>query len=205
MAADEKDGSVNGSGRLSRRSFVARVAATGAGFAIVPRHVLGKGLMAPSDTLNVAVVGVGGQGRSNLINLATQNIVALCDVDWDYANKGFARLDEEIRSQRERVDWPANTPRLDAQGRAEAPLTGLDRQRISAQMDGMVRLKDQHLPRAKRYQHYREMLQAGVERAAPHERLDCVEESVAELRVTSCGAGADESRPLPGQRAGFIV
>src|SRR6267378_5301543 len=120
----------------SRRKFVTDIGLAGAGFAIVPRHVLGRGFEAPSDTLNVAFCGVGGQGRSNMINLASQNIVALCDVDWDYANKGFARLDEEIRSQRERLDWPANTPRLDAQGRAEAPLTGLDRQRISAQLDG---------------------------------------------------------------------
>ena len=136
----------------SRRKFIKEMAIVGAGLTIIPRHVLGRGAAAPSDRLNIAAVGVGGQGRSNLLNLAAENIVALCDVDWDYANKGFARLDEEIRSQRERVDWPANTPRLDAQGRAEAPLTGLDRQRISAQMDGMVRLKDQHLPRAKRYQ-----------------------------------------------------
>ena len=54
--------------------------------------------------LNVAAVGVGGQGRTNLVNLASENIVALCDVDWDYANKGFAGLDTEITNQQERLD-----------------------------------------------------------------------------------------------------
>src|SRR5260370_33746480 len=100
---------------LSRRRFVTNAALTGAGFAIVPRHVLGRGFPAPSDLLNVAAVGVGGQGRSNLVNLASENVVALCDVDWDYANKAFASLDTDIRSQQERLD--RKTPRVDAQGR----------------------------------------------------------------------------------------
>src|SRR5256884_617298 len=78
---------------ISRRTFLTKVAAGGAACAIVPRHVLGRGFTPPSDTLNVAGVGVGGMGRNNLINLASQNIVALCDVDWRYADKGFDRLD----------------------------------------------------------------------------------------------------------------
>ena len=36
--------------QISRRTFVSKVAVTSAGFAIVPRHVLGKGFAAPSDT-----------------------------------------------------------------------------------------------------------------------------------------------------------
>src|SRR6476469_6642450 len=76
--------------KVSRRRFMTDVALAGAGLTIVPRHVLGRGFTAPSDLLNVAAVGVGGQGRANLINLASQNVVALCDVDWDYANKAFA-------------------------------------------------------------------------------------------------------------------
>src|SRR6476659_7222964 len=102
---------------LSRRRFVTTAALTGAGLTIVPRHVLGRGFMAPSDTLNVAAVGVGGQGRSNMVNLASENIVAMCDVDWEYANKGFAGLDTSITNQQARLDRPAGQPRLDAQGR----------------------------------------------------------------------------------------
>ena len=66
----------------SRRTFLQSAAAAAAGVTIVPRHVLGgTGYQAPSDTFNVAGVGVGGMGRSNLTALASQNIVALCDVD----------------------------------------------------------------------------------------------------------------------------
>src|SRR5437879_166885 len=85
--------------KMSGRQFVTNVAATSAGVAIVPRHVLGRGQTAPSDRFNVAAVGVGGQGRSNLVNLASENIVALCDVDWDYADRGFAALETDIASQ----------------------------------------------------------------------------------------------------------
>ena len=37
----------------------------------------------------VAVIGVGGVGRRNMHNMKTENIVALCDVDWKYAMKTF--------------------------------------------------------------------------------------------------------------------
>src|SRR3954469_15744285 len=93
--------------QISRRNFMTDVALTSAGLTIVPRHVLGRGQAAPSDRLNVAAVGVGGQGRSDLVNLATENIVALCDVDWDYADKGFAGLDTHIANQQGRLDRQA--------------------------------------------------------------------------------------------------
>ena len=142
---------------VSRRRFVTNAALTGAGLTIVPRHVLGKGFTAPSDTLNVAGVGVGGMGRSNLVNLASENVVALCDVDWEYANRGFAGLENNIKNQQERLD--RTTPRVDAQGRPEAPLTATDRERMSMEIARMKRLKDEHLPRATRFQDYRQMLE----------------------------------------------
>jgi predicted dehydrogenase len=79
--------------KMTRRSFVA--GATGAALAttIVPRHVLGgTGYTAPSDKLNVAVVGCGGQGASDATELVVggQNIVALCDVDFGYVDKAVA-------------------------------------------------------------------------------------------------------------------
>lgn len=143
---------------LSRRRFVTGVAATGAGIAIVPRRVLGRGFTPPSDLLNIGAVGVGGQGRSNLINLASQNIVALCDVDWDYANKSFDRLDADITNERARLDVPVSQPRVDSQGRPLPPPTEVDRRKMAARIDGMTRLKTEHLPRVKRYQDFREML-----------------------------------------------
>ena len=72
---------------MSRRRFMTNVAAATAGFAIVPRHVLGRGFTAPSDLLNVAAVGVGGQGRANLINLASENVVALYAAPTSVAEK----------------------------------------------------------------------------------------------------------------------
>src|SRR4030042_2852693 len=69
---------------ISRRGFLGTSAITLAGLTIVPRHaVAGTGHTAPSDKLNIACVGIGGMGRSNLANVArTENIAALCDVDW---------------------------------------------------------------------------------------------------------------------------
>ena len=74
---------------VSRRTFMSTAAAA-AGITIVPRHVLGgTGIQAPSDTVNVAVVGYShGMGTSNLMNVAkSDNIVALCDCDTSEAAK----------------------------------------------------------------------------------------------------------------------
>ena len=52
---------------------------------IAPNSILGKshGHTAPSDKLNIAVVGIGGMGITNIQHVfETENIVALCDVDW---------------------------------------------------------------------------------------------------------------------------
>src|ERR1700726_1365718 len=94
---------------ISRRTFLTKVAAGGAACAIVPRPVLGRGFAPPSDTLNIAGVGVGGMGRANLINLSSQNIVALCDVDWGYAGKSLDRLDTEIPTLQKRLAEPPST------------------------------------------------------------------------------------------------
>ncbi len=77
---------------VSRREFVSTVATAGAGLTILPRNVLGRGFTPPSDLLNIAVVGIGGMGASNTRAVATENIVAICDVDWDYAGKAVDRL-----------------------------------------------------------------------------------------------------------------
>lgn len=68
----------------SRRKFIRQSSMAAAGFMIVPRHVLGKGHVAPSDKLNIAGIGAGGKGASDLSEFAKSsqvNIVALCDVD----------------------------------------------------------------------------------------------------------------------------
>lgn len=76
---------------ISRRKFVGISMAATAAFSIVPSYaVSGLGHVAPSDKLNIAGIGVGGMGLANLKNLASQNIVALCDVDWKYASGAAA-------------------------------------------------------------------------------------------------------------------
>jgi predicted dehydrogenase len=138
--------------QVSRRKFLADAAAGTAAFMIVPRHVLGRGFTAPSDLLNIAGVGVGGMGRANLINLASQNIVAVCDVDWGYVDKVYAKLDSEIQALRTRIDSP------DPQPVAGQPPVEFDRVKARKRLEGMIRLNTEHWPKAKRYQDYREML-----------------------------------------------
>lgn len=71
------------SNQNSRREFIRSSSLAAAGFFIVPRHVLGKGFVAPSDKLNIAGIGVGGMGEGGLNEFAKHakvNITALCDV-----------------------------------------------------------------------------------------------------------------------------
>ncbi|MCF7849011.1 MAG: Gfo/Idh/MocA family oxidoreductase [Kiritimatiellales bacterium] len=76
--------------QIKRRQLIAATAATSL-FNIVPRHVLGgPGHTPPSEKLNIAGIGIGGQGTRNIKNCAEENIVALCDVDHAYAAKTFA-------------------------------------------------------------------------------------------------------------------
>ena len=76
---------------INRRRFLAGTAMTAAA-TIVPRHVLGgAGNIAPSEKLNIAGIGVGGMGKSNMMQLESENIVALCDVDHEYAAETFKR------------------------------------------------------------------------------------------------------------------
>jgi len=68
----------------SRRKFLRNSAVAGAGFFIVPRHVIGRGFIAPSDRLRIAGIGAGGKGQSDLAEFSKSpnaDIVALCDVD----------------------------------------------------------------------------------------------------------------------------
>ena len=77
----------------NRREFLKQTV-KGAAFLIVPRHVLGgSAYIAPSDKLNIAAVGAGGRGRSNIQACSHENIYALCDID-----------DREI-AQTLREDW----------------------------------------------------------------------------------------------------
>lgn len=85
--------------KITRRDFLRKSAVGLAGLTIVPNAVLGSshGHMAPSDKLNIAGVGVGGRGASVLKGMESENIVALCDVDWKYSENVFNRYPDAKR------------------------------------------------------------------------------------------------------------
>jgi predicted dehydrogenase len=84
----------------SRREFLRNVSMAGAGFFIVPRHVLGRGFVAPSDKLNIAGIGVGGKGQSDLAGFAVSpkaNVAFLCDVDDRQATRSVQKFPQAKR------------------------------------------------------------------------------------------------------------
>ena len=66
-----------------RRDFIKK-SILASSFLILPRHVIGgSGYIPPSDQLALAGIGVGGKGRSDILNASVngrERVVALCDV-----------------------------------------------------------------------------------------------------------------------------
>ena len=84
---------------VSRRNFLQNSIYAAGGVMIIPRHVMGRGFVAPSDKLNIGGIGSGGRAETNLpkvYNNGSENIAALCDVD-------------DRRSLNARKKWP-NAP-----------------------------------------------------------------------------------------------
>ncbi|HEX4796534.1 MAG TPA: Gfo/Idh/MocA family oxidoreductase [Humisphaera sp.] len=70
--------------KIARRTFLKSATAATVPWQIVPRHVLGGGQTPPSEKLNIASIGVGGQGRGDFARVAqaaNDNMLAICDVD----------------------------------------------------------------------------------------------------------------------------
>jgi predicted dehydrogenase len=79
---------------LTRRQFLRGTAVTASAFMVVPGSVLGlRGAISPNEKLNIAGIGIGGQGSSDLQNMESENIVALCDVDQHYAAHTFKKYE----------------------------------------------------------------------------------------------------------------
>lgn len=86
----------------TRRGFIKKAGLISAGITIIPSRVMsGFGYKAPSDKLNIAGVGIGGKGHVNIKGMATENIVALCDVDWKYADQCF----KDFPNAKKYWDW----------------------------------------------------------------------------------------------------
>lgn len=92
-----------GPNTIQRRTFIKSTAVIAAGLTIIPSHVMGKtlGHKAPSDKLNIAGIGIGGKGRGDVRAAKSENIIALCDVDWNYAKNSF----NDFPNARKYWDW----------------------------------------------------------------------------------------------------
>lgn len=78
---------------MSRRQFMGGAAVASAAFMVLPSHVLGLGgAKSPNEKLNIAGIGIGGQGGHVISQLTGENIVALCDVDSGHAGGVFRRF-----------------------------------------------------------------------------------------------------------------
>ncbi len=81
----------------SRRKFLKSALVAGAGFTIIPRHVLGgNGYIPPSDQLTKAIIGVGGMGRGHIPYEGTR-VVAICDVDRSHLEKAEQLIDYKVK------------------------------------------------------------------------------------------------------------
>jgi predicted dehydrogenase len=160
---------------ITRRDFMNAAAITGAGFMIVPRHVLGQGMTPPSDLVNVATVGINGMGASNTQAVMSHNIVAICDCD-------LTLLDAKLKQWQDQAYPPPPAANAGRQGGAGAGRQGGAaantpprptwqnwgpsklQQAANTKFPAPVlaetrkRFVDEQLPKLKKYQDYREML-----------------------------------------------
>jgi len=133
------------SGReITRRDFVADAGKLAFGAMVVPRHVLGGiGFRAPSATLNIACIGIGGMGMNNLKAVMGENVVAVCDVDFGFVER---KLVQELR--------PREGPITPAQGQTQAQANEAAARRVEEQ----AKLKEVYAKAAK-YTDWRVMLE----------------------------------------------
>ena len=80
---------------LTRRTFLMGSALTVAGLPTVARAAGRR--VSPSQKLNVAAIGAGGMGGGDIGGMSGENVVALCDVDWDRAADTFKEFPDARR------------------------------------------------------------------------------------------------------------
>jgi len=85
---------------IKRRDFLKGAAATGAGLIILPSGVL-SGQNAPSNKLNIALIGAYGRALAHYRGLKNENVVALCDVDENH----LALAAKEFPNAKHYADW----------------------------------------------------------------------------------------------------
>ena len=78
--------------KLSRRQFIGGTAVGALGMTVLPSHVLGFSGKSANEKLNIAAVGAAGQAGGDINACSSENIVALCDVDWHHAAGTFTKF-----------------------------------------------------------------------------------------------------------------
>jgi hypothetical protein len=110
-ASNEKNATPPANNTMHRRQFVELTAAAAMAFTIVPRHVLGKGFVPPSDKITLAYIGMGTQGIRELLPLLAVpeiQVVAVCDPNKEavgYRDWGTTYLRDEIRKAIKNPNW----------------------------------------------------------------------------------------------------
>lgn len=136
--------------KITRRKFVAGTTGAAAGLMIVPRHVLGGvGFNAPSDTVNFALIGCGGQGKTDSGELIQggQNMVALCDVDFGYVDREIANMTRPREGGRR-----PGAPAMSAEQQSRM-------QRMMEERRAQALKLQESYQKAKRYTDFRKMLE----------------------------------------------
>ena len=146
------------SNEMSRRSFLGTMGSMAGGAVactIVPRHVLGRGYVPPSDRVNVAVVGAGAQGMSNARALVAggQNVAVLVDVDFGFVDRRVAQAMQQLQ----RAAAAGSAPNAQPAGTAQQSAQQVAQQ--AAQRPEVAQQLVEQYQKAKRYADVREMLE----------------------------------------------
>src|SRR5512145_698145 len=75
----------------NRREFLKRSALAGTGLWMAGACAMGQS-RSPNEKLNIGIIGVHSRGAANMAAVATENIVALCDVDENYLAEAAAKF-----------------------------------------------------------------------------------------------------------------
>ncbi len=85
---------------MNRRQFVKTASTAAAASFVLPSFSIAKSKKSANEKLNVAFVGVGGIGAMALNGMKSENIVALCDLDWDYSTSVLKRYPEAEKAKK---------------------------------------------------------------------------------------------------------
>jgi predicted dehydrogenase len=155
---------------VTRRNFVATTAAATAGFMIVPRHVLGRGMRAPSDVLNIATVGINGMGGNNTAQVMGENVVAICDCDFGLLEGRLKRWQDSLAPNTGGGGGGGNANRAPSQdeilqrrwqnfGPSNAQKDANTKWSQTSETQRVRRFVEEQLPKLQKYRDYREMLE----------------------------------------------